>query len=173
MLRARKAEANDSLERRRAERVEAEPFPCVHDGQLARHGQHGALASGIRQLRRGTTDEGDDARGVDDAGVLLAVLAEAQYRVLATVPNTLCVDVEGKIPDLVRRLHSIGIIGVHDPSVVEHDVDAAPGVDVGDGGCDGFLLGDVAGLCLDAAGVGDDGAELGDGAFESLGRDVG
>ena len=50
-----------------AERVEAEALAGVYDGELARQGQHGALAGRVGELGRGRADQGHDRRRVDDA----------------------------------------------------------------------------------------------------------
>ena len=89
------------LQWRRAQRIEPEALPCVDHGQLARHSKHRALASCVGELRCSRSDEADNTRSVDNAGLVLAVLAEAQHGMLAAEPHTLDVDVVGKIPDLL------------------------------------------------------------------------
>lgn len=65
------------------------------------------------------------------------------------------------------------VVGVHDTSVVEHDVETTPRVDLLDGGSNIGLLADIAdsGLNL-ASSVGNDLLDLGDGLLESRCRDV-
>ena len=87
------------LQGRRAKRIEPEPFPRVHDGQLPRHGQHGALAGRVSQLRRGAAEEGDHAGGVDDAAALFAVFAERKHGVLGAEPDAFDVDRVREVPD--------------------------------------------------------------------------
>lgn len=129
----------DSLQRRGTEGVEAEALARMHDGQLARHGQNGALAGRVRQLRRPAPDQGDDTGRVDDAAVGLSVFAQTQHRVLAAEPDALDVDRVRQVPNLLGGVDGVGVERVHDPRVVEHDVDAAPVVEVRDRGGDGGL----------------------------------
>jgi len=65
------------------------------------------------------------------------------------------------------------VVGVHDTSVVEHDVETTPRVDLLDGSSNIGLLADIAdsGLNL-ASSVGNDLLDLGDGLLESRCRDV-
>lgn len=84
-----------------AEGVESETFASVDHGEFSCQGQDGAFACCVGQLGCGGTDEPDDTGGVDDAGLCLSVLAEAQDRVLAAEPHTLDVDGLCQIPDLL------------------------------------------------------------------------
>ena len=90
-----------SVERCRAESVEAETLAGVDDGELAGHGEHGALGGCVGELGGGGTDERDDGGGVDDAALGLLVLAEGQDGVLAAEPHALDIDVLGQVPDLL------------------------------------------------------------------------
>ena len=54
------------------------------------------------------------------------------------------VDVHGEIPDIFGGFGSVGVLGVHYSGVVEDYVDATPGVNVGDHGCNVGFFGDVA-----------------------------
>ena len=55
------------------------------------------------------------------------------------------VDVDGQIPDRLRRPRSVTIVGVHDPGVVEYHVDAAECLLGGsDHGCRILMVGDVS-----------------------------
>ena len=45
---------------------------------------------------------------------------------LASEPNTLDVDGLGEVPDLLGGIDGISIIGVHDTSIIEHDIEASP-----------------------------------------------
>ena len=83
------------VERCRAESVEAEALACVDDGELAGHGENGALGGCVGELGSGGTDERDHGCGVDDAALGLLVLAEGKDSVLAAEPHALDVDVLG------------------------------------------------------------------------------
>lgn len=113
------------VERAGAQGIEADVLSGMDDGQFAGHGQDGALGGGICELRGGGTHQGDEAGHVDDAAALLVVAAHAQHGVLAAVPDALDVDGLRQIPDLVRRVDRVVVLGVHDARVVEDDVDAA------------------------------------------------
>lgn len=141
------------LQGRRAERVEPKPFSSMHDGQLPRHGKHGALARRVCQLRRRRTHQCNNAGGIDHAGVFLAMLPHAQHRVFAPKPHALDVDVVGQVPDLLGRVDGIRVLTVHDPGVVENDVYTAPGVESRDHVAYGRLVGHVNMGRLNAAGV--------------------
>jgi hypothetical protein len=66
--------------------------------------------------------------------------------VLAAEPDAFDVDGLREVPDFLRGVDGVGVVGVHDAGVVEHYVDAAPGVEVVDEGFDVSFLGDVADL---------------------------
>lgn len=134
------------IQRRRAQRVEPEPLPRMHDGQLPRHGQHSPLASRIRKLRGRGPDEGDDAGGVDDGAARLRVPAQGEDGVLAAEPDALYVYGVGEVPDGLRGGDGVGVVGVHYAGIVEHYVEAAPGVEGLDEGGDAGLFGDIADL---------------------------
>ena len=142
-------DARSLLQRCRAQRVESEALPGVHHGQFSCQRQNGSLASCVCQLGRGGTDKSDHTGGVDDTRLCLSVLAEAQDCVLAAEPYTLDVDSLCQIPDLLWCVDGVVVVSVHYASVVEDDVQAAPGVDVGDDGLNVRLLGDIALLGLD------------------------
>ena len=91
------------LERTRAERVEAESLAGVNNGQLAGQSQHGTLASGVGELRSGSTKQRDEAGGVDDATAGLLVAAQTEHAVLASKPHTLDVNILGQVPDFLRE----------------------------------------------------------------------
>lgn len=91
------------VQRRGTQRIEAESFFGVDDGQLARHGQHGAFGGRIRELRRCGSDQCHDGGGVDDASAGLFVAAEGEDGVFAAEPDAFDVDVLGEIPDLLWR----------------------------------------------------------------------
>lgn len=143
-----------------AERIESEAFFCVHNRQLSRHCQHGAFARRVRQLRRRAAHQRDHAGGVDDAADFLAVPPHAEHGVLAAEPDALDVDIVGQIPDLFRGVYGVGVVGVHDAGVVEHDVDAAPGVEVFDHGFDVGFFGHVAFDRFESGRVGHDGVDF-------------
>jgi hypothetical protein len=165
----------NELQRRWAQRIEPEALPCVDHGQLARHGENRALAGCVCELRRGRSDEADNTRGVDDARLVLAVLAEAQHGMLAAEPHALDVDGLGQVPDLLGGVDGVVVVGVHDARVVEDDVQTAPGVDGGDHGLDVGLLGHVAdlGVNLERLCAGNDFVQLCQRLFQSGPRDVG
>lgn len=96
-----------SVERRRAEGVEAEALAGVDDGELAGHGENGALGGCVGELGSGGTDERNNGCGVDDAALGLLVLAEGQHSVLAAEPHALDVDVLGEVPDLLGSVDSV------------------------------------------------------------------
>ena len=96
-----------SVERCRAESVEAEALTGVDDGELAGHGEDGALGGCVGELGSGGTDECDDGCGVDDAALGLLVLTEGQDGVLAAEPHTLDVDVLGQVPDLLGCVNGV------------------------------------------------------------------
>lgn len=144
------------VQRRRAQAVESIPLPGMHNRQLPRHGQHSTLASGVSQLRCSRPDKRNNRRSVDDRPLGLVVSPQRKDGVLATKPDALDVDVLRQIPDVLGGVDRVVVAGVHDASIVEHDVDAAPGVEGLDGGLDGRLLGDVADGGFDLAGGGDE-----------------
>lgn len=96
-----------SVERCRAEGVEAEALAGVDDGELAGHGEDGALGGCVGELGSGGTDECDDGCGVDDAALGLLVLAEGEDGVLAAEPHALDVDVLGQVPDLLGGVDGV------------------------------------------------------------------
>lgn len=129
----------------------------MRNRKLPRHGQHSALTRRIRKLRRRRPNNSHHARRVNNAPLCLPVPPQRAHGVLAAVPHALDVDPHREVPDGVGRLLGVAVLGVHDARVVEHDVDAAPRVQVVDGGLDVGFLGDVGGLGLEAAGaLGDD-----------------
>lgn len=144
----------------------------MHNRQLARQRQHGALAGRVRELRRRAADERDDARRVDDAGVGLAVPPHAQHGVLAPEPHALDVDRVCQVPDGLGRVDGVGVRCVHDAGIIEHDVNAAPAVDVCHGCRDLRFLGHVACERFDAQRVRNDCLETRDRRAQSGCRDV-
>ena len=95
------------VQRRGAERVEAEAFAGVDDGEFPGHGHHGTLRGGVCELRRGGADERDYGCCVDDAGVDFVVLAQGEHGVLAAEPDALDVDVVGEIPNFLWGVDGI------------------------------------------------------------------
>jgi hypothetical protein len=75
-----------------------------------------------------------------------AVFAQGYDSVLAPEPDTFDVDGLGEVPDLLRGIDGVGIVGVHDACIVEHDVYAAPRVEIVDESFDSSLVGDIADL---------------------------
>ena len=119
-----------SVQRSRAKRVESQTLSRMHNSQFSRKSQNRALRSSVRQLRSSGTDQGYDRRSVDDGALGLLVLAHGEYGVLAAEPDALDVDGLCQVPDLLGCVDGVGVVGVHYTCVVEHDVYAAPGVDV-------------------------------------------
>jgi hypothetical protein len=89
-----------SVQRCRAECVEAEALASVNNGELAGHRKNGTLGGCVGKLRSGGANKCDNGCCVDDAALGLLVLAERENGVLAAEPYALDVDVLGQIPDL-------------------------------------------------------------------------
>ena len=145
----------------------------MHNRQLTRHGQHGALARRIRELRGRRADQGNDARRVDDAAATLLVPPQRQHRVLAAKPHALDVDAVRQVPDLLGRVDGVRVVRVHDARVVEDDVQPAPGVDALDHGLHVGFARDVALDRLEAGSVWHGGFGARDGGLERFFGDVG
>jgi hypothetical protein len=79
----------------------------VDDGELAGHGENGALGGCVGELRGGGTDKCDHGCGVNDAALGLLVLAEGKDGVLAAEPHALDVDVLGQVPDLLGCIDGV------------------------------------------------------------------
>lgn len=93
---------------------------------------------------------------------------------LTPVPNPLRIDIKREVPDFLRGVDGVGVVGVHDPGVVEDDVEAAPGVEVFDCGGYGGLRADVADEGFEAAwGGGAEFFQFCEGFFEGGGGDIG
>ena len=103
----------------------------MDDSQLPRQRQHRSLASRVRQLWRCTPHQSNHTRSVDDASIRLLVPTHTQHRMLASKPDSLDVNAVSEIPDFLGSIDRICVVGVHDSSIVEHDIDAAPGVEMG------------------------------------------
>jgi hypothetical protein len=84
---------------------------------------------------------------------------------LAAKPHALDVDRLREIPDLLRRVDSISVVGMHDAGIVEEDIQAAPGVNVLDHSLDVGFFGDIGDFGIELLGVWDDGFELLEGLF--------
>lgn len=82
-------------------------------------------------------------------------------------------NVVGQVPDGLWGVDGVSVGAVHDARVVEHYVDAAPGVEVGGRGGDVRLFRDVAFECLEALVVGDHFLDFGEGFGEGGLGDVG
>ena len=96
-----------SVERRRAESVEAEALAGVDNGELAGHGENGALGGCVGELGGGGTNKCNHGCGVDDAALGLLVLAEGKDSVLAAEPHALDVDVLSQVPDLLGGVDGV------------------------------------------------------------------
>ena len=89
-------------------------------------------------------------------------------------PDSLHIDRLRQIPDFLGGVHGVGVIGVHYAGVVEHDIYAAPRVDLGNHGGDRALGRDVTLNGLEAGpGVGEDGLNFGECGGEGGYGDVG
>lgn len=143
------------------------------DGQLSGQCHDGTLASCVGKLGGCASDKCYDTRSVDYTGGLLFVLSETYYRVLAAEPYTLHVDSLGKIPDLLRRINRISIVGVHYAGVVEEDVKTTPGVDMLNHGFYVGFLGDIGNLGFDLLGIWDELLQSGNGPLECRTGDIG
>ena len=163
------------LQWRRAQRVEPVSLPSMHHSQLSCQCQDSALACCVRQLRSRRTNKTNNTSGIDNASLFLSVLAEAQNCVLATEPYTLDVNCLSQVPDFLRCVDSVVIVGVHYASIVEDDVHTVPGVDVSDHGLNIGLLRDISDLGLNLAVLGfwDDLVEFGEGLLKCWARNVG
>lgn len=146
----------------------------MHHGQFPRHSQHCALTRRVRQLRRGTADQGNHTRRVNHTGLLLTIASEAKNGMLAPVPHALSVNSERQVPDGLGGIDGIGVVTMHNAGIVEDNVQATPGVEgLHCGGHRGFF-GDVDDTGLEAAwGGGTEVFEFGEGFCESRGGDVG
>ena len=71
----------------------------MHDGQLPRHGQHGALAGRVSQLRRGAAEERDHASSINNTAALFIVLPERKHGVLGAEPDSFDVYGLREVPD--------------------------------------------------------------------------
>lgn len=130
--------------------------------------------SGISQLRRRTPHQSHHTRRINHTPPPLPMLPHAQNRILTPPPHALNINSHRQIPDLLLRANRVGVIGVHDPGIVEHDVNATPGVEMRHRGSDIGFAANVAGEGLDASGEGrEDRADFGDGGVEKGGGDVG
>lgn len=135
-----------SVQRSWAKRVESQTLSSMHNSQFSSKSQNRTLGSSVRQLRSSGTDQGDDRRSINDGALGLLVLAHGEHGVLAAKPDALDIDGLRKVPDLFGRVDGVGVVGVHYTGVVEHDIYAAPGVDVCYEGFNVGLLGDIADL---------------------------
>lgn len=163
---------HDLLQRSRTQGIEPESLTSMDNSQLARQRKHCTLTSGISQLRRSTTNQGNHTSSVNDATLGLLVTTQTKNRMFATKPNTLDVDILGKIPDLLGGIDGISIIGVHDTRIIEDHVRTAPAVLEFNHGLDFGFLGHVAFDGFDSGCVRDDFLYLGKGLLESGNGDV-
>jgi hypothetical protein len=161
------------LKRRRAQGVEAVTLASVDHGEFASQRKDGALAGGVGKLGGSRANESDDGGGVDDAALLLAVLAEAEDGELAAEPHALDVDGLRQIPDLLGGVDCVIVVRVHNTSVVEQNVDAAPAVDVLDHGLYVGFLGNICDARIELLGRGDDFLDLGQSLLKCRTGDVG
>lgn len=102
------------------------------------------------------------------------MLSHTQHRILTPPPHTLHIDLHRQIPDAFLSANRIGVICMHDASIIEHDVDASPGVEMGDCSRDVGFAADVAREGFEAGGEGgEDRTDFGDGRVQEGGGDVG
>ena len=144
----------------------------MHDRQLPSQRQHSTLGRSVRQLRRGTPDQRNNTRRVDDAALALLVSPHAQHRMFTSKPHALDVDVLRQVPNLLGGVDGIGVVRVHDSGIVEDHICAAPGVLGLDHSLDLGFLGDVALDGLNAGRVRNELSDLREGFFESRRGDV-
>ena len=161
------------LERRGAQGIEPESLTGVHDGQLAGQRQDSAFASSVGQLGCGAPHQGDHTSRVDDATSGLLVAAHALNGVLASKPHTLDVDVMRHVPYLLGGINGVGIVGVHDSSVVEDHVGAAPAILRFHHRLHVRLLGDVTLDDLHSRDIRNDLLHLRNGLFQGWDGDIG
>lgn len=137
-----------AVQRAGAETVEPDPLARVHDAQLARHADHGALARRVRKLRRGAPDQRRDRADIDDApAARLGVAAHAQHAVLATQPGTHDVDAVGGVPGVAVRHQRVAVLEAREVArAVDHDIDAAELVELAKEGLDLSLVRHVGGV---------------------------
>lgn len=93
---------------------------------------------------------------------------------LTAIPNTLDVDVESEVPNIFRDLLGVAVPRVHNPSVVEHHIQAAPAVK----GIDGIGHIGLPSYVDDASfnstrRLGSGGFDSGKGGFEDVGLEIG
>ena len=117
------------LDRARTQGVAPDPLAGVLDGDLPRHGEHGALGGRVRGLRGRGAHPGDERRHVHDR-----TSAGREHRrdaVLASEGHALHVDVQRRVPD--RRFEGMdgAILGHHHAGVVVEDVEPAETLDRG------------------------------------------
>lgn len=130
----------------RAKTVESESVAGVDHGQLSCQSEHGTLGRSVGELGSGSTDEGDDGGGVDDGAAVLLVATEGEDGVLAAEPDTLDVDVLGKVPDGFGGIDGVGIVSMHDAGIVEDHINTTPRVERLNHGLDFGFLADIASL---------------------------
>lgn len=148
-------------------------FARMNYGHLTGEGKNGALASGIRDLRCSSANNGNHTGCVDDAALGLPMLPQRPHSVLGAIPNALDIDIESQIPDSAGALLRVTILGVHDAGVIEHDINTTPGIKVCDRCLHLVFLGHVDYLYLDFTGmVGDDALDLGESFIEGRVVDV-
>lgn len=146
----------------------------MHHGQLPRHRQHRTFTRRIRQLRRATPDQRHHTRRINHTSLGLVELAETQHGVLTSKPNTLDIDRLRQIPNLLGRVDGVGVVGVHDSCIVEDYVQAAPGVEMRDGGRDVGFLGYIGDFGFDfGSAVGVELFDFGQRSVQGGARDVG
>ena len=123
------------------------------------------IPSSISQLGRRTPHQSNHTRRINHTPLLLSKLPHTHHRILTPPPHALDINPHGQIPNLLFRLNGVGVLSVHDPGVVEHDIDAAPGIELVNGGGDVGFFADVAGEGFEGlvGGNGDYGMEFFDG----------
>lgn len=92
---------------------------------------------------------------------------------LAAEPDSFDIDGLRKIPDLLGGVDGIGVVGMHDPGVIEDDVNAAPRVELVDhGGHIGFF-GHISFERFEPRMVREDGVDFGESARQGRLRYIG
>lgn len=161
---------NPECRERIKETVDIHPSMTDRKNHSNKENEEKSIPSGISQLGRRAPHQRHHTRRINHTAPRFPKLPHAHHRILAPPPHALDVDPHGQIPNLLLRLQGVAIFRVHDASVVEHDVDAAPGVEEGDGGADVGFAGDVAGVGLEGLGGGRQGGVNGVDFFEGGGE---
>lgn len=146
----------------------------MDNSQLSSQGQDGTLAGGVGKLSSRSPDDGDHAGSIDNASRTFAMLSQSLHGVLTAIPNTLDVDVECEVSNILRDLLQVAIPRVHNSRVVKHHIQAALTIDRIDGIGHVSLLSDIDYASLNSTGcLGSGGFDSGKGGFEDVRLEMG